>query len=942
VLIAVVALCCFVFAGTALAASKVFVEETGSSYVKAEHTYDLNIKIDSLAAPLFMFTDQYPPDSADCDTQAKNKLVVDFTAFGLENDNLVKSGDTITDCNGTVIDLGPEVRAVVTVDGEKYFVPVFPEIYESPVDCSTDKTVVDRVYFTIERQFIPVNGDGIITEVEIQGLQVKTPRNPGAYTVCISHTNAQCAFNIPCATLNVVETVGKVVVDNLTGCLIAGGTLNVTGSVWSTEVDASCLQKPWKHTSWPVIVEVRKATVSDVPCSDESVTNYDYAYYQSEAVQNVDCLGYPLCFNGCPGDTVIASFIAHVGADGKFDANVKLPTCVSGGPYVVTARTIEVADQNLDIPIEYKNSSWLKAPPAEAIEDYANALKLTNQHILRGEYTLYLPNGQEYTTLPHAWLKANDQEFSIVAGEPWTIKATEMLSQIDLGYEYDVTITLVDKYCNVTKNADPCGANRPPLKVELRAYVCDDPLKTKAGDFYLNDQKVIYAEILPGESSVTVQFVPTKTGKTTLEYASIFGNPGERRGAGDCCVEVNQQECMFDVKYLVTNDACDYEVAPRAGWPIKVSVHYPIQGDLRVELVDSDYNPIDWATWDTDLILEDGSILEFEAIGDFVSGDILTHPNHGEDNNKSVFYVYTDRNACDKSFIVKLVDEARGVKDQWLIGPYATPVDMVRVLQPDSWQILSTPKTLAGDGNLKSLMNDNKFYSDILVYEDNVWKIPNPVNDELTPLYAYYVKTKQNWCEDKCTNCGTEKPWYATYIFDRAADPVGMVDRYLESGWNFIGPSFDENVNNLLPTSFDNEWFEYDACCDDCCSCLIPGDGEDGCSPICEDLLFQGDRLYRMVATLCGGCDLLLNPGGPGLDSAISAAEIAFWGDPNLRANLAGFSSASVSNQTLPSWAADPLYMAFNGDGYWIYLTKPGTLAAQGQIEIIAPVSPLD
>jgi hypothetical protein len=162
-----------------------------------------------------------------------------------------------------------------------------------------------------------------------------------------------------------------------------------------------------------------------------------------------------------------------------------------------------------------------------------------------------------------------------------------------------------------------------------------------------------------------------------MQYSAIIN--GVNKIWEQCGIEVNYNACMLEVTPLVLGDGCTpmnetWSDSPRDGWPIKVSVHYDEQVDLRVEILDpvtrKPFNfkggPDDFlVTWDTEAYAENG-VLEFEAEGRYGHGDYLEHPNVPYDGSKSDFFVYPV-NACGKSFIIKVVDEANNIKDEALM-----------------------------------------------------------------------------------------------------------------------------------------------------------------------------------------------------------------------------------------------------------------------------------
>jgi hypothetical protein len=997
VLIAVLALCCFVFAGTALAAS---VTVTGglnptddpvyggkpTNVLKANHNYDLTIEGTGLEAPLNAFCSDVP--FVDPGSKA---LIVDFP-FTLESDNFTGA-------------VGKQVSAYLTIEGEsdEYLVTVVPEIFEEPGTCLAEASVADRVYFVIERQSIALPSNAKVTGFRIEGLSVLTPRTPDQnYQVCVSHTEGSC-FTPICTVLEVVETVYSVELAEVE-CAIAGSEATVTGQVYDTRYDDQCGYAQWTgKASWPVVLCPMLRVEVDVDCYGNPVYEYVPLPSPLNAEAVYDCNGNQICYDDCDNPD-LPCVITSTKQDGSFSATLRMPASFiyNGKCYdindsivvkgeviphdiVVIAKTVEVKDENADSCIYFLFNVPAYQVPAESKED----AKSTAPHLARG---LYEPACED-----HAWIKSEDLVIEVQTGTPYSIKADLLPDQIEIANSYDpnccegecasyeIDIWLLDKYCNVTKNADLCDGSYEahPIKVDLKAFYLENGKKKLAGVFYDQDPfvrdpetgecslgtdgkpvrntaaKVIdYTSINEDSVKSTVYFEPTKAGLIDLEYSAIINQTN--RIWQQCDVEVNYAACLLEVTPLVTSDNCfpghDWRNGGVSdGWPIKVSVHYESDVPLRVEILNPDtYKPFNFkggpddflVTWDTEAYAEDG-ILEFEAEGRYGHGDYLDHPfgNVPYDNNKSDFFVYPV-NACGESFIIKVVDEANNIKDEVEIGPLASATELVRILEPSKWQVLSTPKTLAGSGDLLSLFDGETPYNEALTYKNNQW-VPVMPYDELEPLYAYVINTQQNWCQDACPGgdyCGENLPIYAKYVFDRVTDPslTLLPERLLTAGANLVGPSFNES-EIMLPFELEQEFLEfsplekkympcffYEECCTDndgCCNCDVPSldfEASDICGPICPEQLFQFDTLARMTATFCEGCSMIANYGG---DSA---------GDcRNSRGNLAFFSTAALGGSNAQSWLTDPLHFAFNGDGYLAYVNGAQTYTGAAQLELV-------
>jgi hypothetical protein len=961
VLIAVLALCCFVFAGTALAGVKV----TEPSHVlKADHTYDLTIEGSGFEVDLNTFCSDVPYGHP-----GFKGLIIDFPWEGTENYNF--EPDNLTGADGK------QIPVYLTIDGTEYMVPVVPVVEEDEAACDS-ASVADRVYLVIERQSLALAGNAKVTSFRVEGLEVLTPRTPSQnYNLCVSHTVTNC-FAPMCTVLEVVPTVEylelEIVEDS---CLVSGSTISVRGQVYSTEypADGACDEyAPWVgKNSWPVVICLMER-ITDYDCDDNPIYTYKPLVSTDNAVWTMDpCGKNQVCKDASSGEP-IPCVATSIDRDGIFNATLELPAAGINGDIVVFARTIEAADNNEDSCLRYFVTVPAHQVAAESNEDIANVIEeVEGQDALRKHivWGLYPPACEN-----HAWVGSADVEVDIIAGAPFAIKGPVLNDQIEIANpmdpnccqtectSYPIKVTLIDKYCNVTINQDSCeGYKAHNIKVDLKAYFLENGKQRLAGIFYDADPCDVEANqidhtFIPVGKSVadTVYFMPTHPGLINMQYSAIIDN--KNKIWEQCGIEVNYNACLLEVTPLVTSDNCfpghDWRNGGVSdGWPIKVSVHYDNDVPLRVEILNpSNYKPFKFGsgpddflvTWDTEAYAEDG-ILEFEAVGRYGHGDYFDHPfgNVPYDNNKSDFFVFPV-NACGESFIIKVVDELNNIKDEVLIGPLASATEMVRILEPSKWQVLSTPKTLAGSGDLLSLFDGETPYNEALTYKNNQWQPVMPY-DELEPLYAYVINTRQNWCQDACPGgeyCGENLPIYAKYVFDRVTDPslTLLPERLLTAGANLIGPSFNES-EIMLPFELEQKYLEfspaekkfmpcfiYEECClqgGDCCSCDVPslGSGK-SCGPICPERIFQFDTLARMTATFCEGCSMIANYGG---DSAGNCR--------NSRGNLAFFSTAALGGSNAQSWLTDPLHFAFNGDGYLAYVNGAQTYTGAAQRELV-------
>ncbi len=206
----------------------------------------------------------------------------------------------------------------------------------------------------------------------------------------------------------------------------------------------------------------------------------------------------------------------------------------------------------------------------------------------------------------------------------------------------------------------------------------------------------------------------------------------------------------------------------------------------------------------------------------------------------------------------------------WQDIHFATPVEDVRDLAADKWQIISTPKTLAGTGDLNFLLGTGNVKA-AYYYSNGSWA---PATGPLTPLYAYYVRTAQADC-----NIKNLAGYNAMYIFKRATliSETMPPSRPLAAGWNFVGVAAAPDAN--------------------------------GC-------ITEEETAYHWLGSACTLCKKVYNPGAV-------TGNLAPWN------NLAVI--ADGSNPSLNDMAT----LVLNGDGYWLWTSGTGSLAADTASELL-------
>jgi len=931
VILAVLTLFCFMFGGAALAAGEQWT--ITPDVVKAMHTYDYTITGSNLYADLNQFCDTDPANpqhqlyidfpfcnSIDCFNQTP------YPTFQLDNGALEVKVDLTV--NGQVFHLNA-IAHNAPFNGEP---PTILEDFQLP-----NGNCVSRLALTIERQNISVTGK--VTNIVISGIKVKNPPKPKAdYCVSVKHQQ-DCFSPSNCMNLNVVRTVGAIDFNADKSCLVSGTMINFNGQVLDTECNG------WGQASWPVIIgymegaEIQNPKPCDL-CPDV-INIWDCADvdnpYAISVEQEVNCVTPPgpagVLATPIPGmDNYIKPIVTHTDGNGNFQGSIMAPLA---GTYNLVARTIEVADTNLDNFIQYTLTTTADNVPYEAIEDFAYAQGSSATHYLKGKFDC----GPE--TYEHAWLLSDPSVIVPLTSNPRFLELglNRGTTQVECN-AFPVTVCLLDKFGQPTENKKPCGGNYPDLKVELNAY--NYPDGTLNGGYFIdeNGSKINYIYIPGGEQCATARFQPVGGGVISVQASAIIRidpndpSSGVSRIVKICPLEINCEACLLEVTPLVE---CDNIGLPRAGWPVKVSVHYDptlagtvladparTTANIRVELLDVQTRDIvAAASWDT-IAKTTANKLDYNAVGGNASGATFAHPNLSGYVNKSDIYVYVPADYCG-SLVVKIVDADKHIKDEGIIF-YVSPVELKRVLKPNSWQLISTPKQLAGTGSMSSLIGDNSF-SEMFIYDKNQpngpWVQVTDPNYRLLPQYGYLLNMKQNFSgNDLCPgNCGSENCIIANYVFARATSPFGITPsaRPLPIGWSMVAPAFEADPDPDLKTRYNYYYF-----CDAFGNC--------DCGNL---LLTQGDTLSRMLGSACSDCKVIKNWGGKGLNVTNNGGRVKIEGTANAMGNLGTFVGASISQGTLQSWANDPQNYAFNGDAYWLYLTSPQSLAPLNELEIV-------
>ncbi|HBV98283.1 MAG: hypothetical protein JL50_19605 [Peptococcaceae bacterium BICA1-7] len=845
VVLSIMVLFCFVFAGTAMAYPSsedydIWASEFGTNVVKASATYDYSLRL---------------------------KLEPAINVFALGNkpiDIVFPDGFDLSPAEGQTVQ--------VIVNGDRLMQIV-------PTISGQTATLV------LQSQNLPESGE--VRKIEIQGLRVTNPCTPDNY--CIE-VHSPC-FDFNCMALKVVQTVGSITLtEPLSVTPVVGGSLvEVKG-----EVRDAC-GNLWTYNTWPVIIDI--VDLKGRP-----------------AIDGTDCIpGISDDRNGDGRVDVICPVIVHP-VNGTFAATIKVPGQgydYQDGysyDYLVRARTVEVQDivgddMNIDL-YGYGLNSDDMIPATDkwslaAELDWKGGPGYGNYWSLNDVNCNDIFGGQD-----HAWIDAEPQTVTSITDTlvDVSMKVTGDFVQSDDDYilnkPVNVTFCGIDKFCRPT---DASG-----LKVDLLAYQGgeveerhNDDAGYVAGVFLdASGNQISHVFVPAGQSCVTVTFMPAVTGPISFEGRTIINGVAKVATAS---INVDSEyQIALEVLPIVT----DGNNNPHAGWPLKASVWLQDEdGNLISATEDWEVIVALWengalskkATWDTSLNVCFNAQGTKRGFADFYSDkddfawwdetcwtdwDTYIHPYC---TTKSHFYVYTPSELAGKNLVVEAVVRSK-VTGQVMWTQQAvylvSPVEMVRGLDAETWQTFSTPKYLANSkdctryGTFKDLLPGYVWDSETLIlsFQNGSWRVISP-DSVVEPLMCYYIRTRQPLTPVGAS--GRNDYWVAKYVFDRATGPSEMVPpvRHLNRGWNSVGLALEQNP--LLENGIEN--------------------------PLRE----QTDFLYHGIGSACDCCKLLWNPG----DSV---------------GNLARWSVAAINSGTAPAWVLDPLYSAYNGDNYWMYINCEG------------------
>jgi hypothetical protein len=428
---------------------------------------------------------------------------------------------------------------------------------------------------------------------------------------------------------------------------------------------------------------------------------------------------------------------------------------------------------------------------------------------------------------------------------------------------------------------------------------CVDTVPPMVGaHFYLPGQcdanQINQITILADHCYAEVEVQPIVDGYVKLTASSDF--PLASLTPDSVCAHIyNPNKVELVGTALVTDAAGD----PRGGWVYQEAIWLgenlcPCAEDTTVMVEFRNESGLT-ATWGT------AYVDTYNYTGPYVSGQTY---NFGDFNNekdcKTHFYIYTNPysecqdpcnplDECDDPLYnqctpdcdwtgslevrVKITCATTGITyaSEWQLIEFATPVEDYRHLAADKWQIITTPKALAGAGDVNFLLGADNVKA-AYFFSNGTWYA---ATGPMYPLAGYYVRTAQADC-----NILNQQGYDAKYIFKRAnkLGDTAPPTKSLGSGWNFVGVGAAPDIN--------------------------------GCTTEATDA-------YHWLGSACTMCKKAYNPGA-------ASGNLAPWN--NLAIIADGMNPFSIADMAAP---------VLNGDGYWLWTSGTGTLVGDTGYELL-------
>ncbi len=666
------------------------------------------------------------------------------------------------------------------------------------------------------------------------------------------------------------------------------GNITATDSItWLKKLDVEFLQAPYTAMSCDKVTVTGR--VYDI-CGDPFVCEYVEVWI-SEAC---DECGEA---DGCDGPALTGIVRTITGGSGSFTATLTTPdeanldynNCNGTTPYKINVKP--VIDPDLYCEQETKCTDLTLEPNAPA-------------------------------QLQWAYLNSDTEKWEPVCDG----------LQMAIDQCQPMRVYLLDS-CGVTNACDgDIIGNVTKATVDRQVYLtgiesqsdteCVDTVPPLVGaHFYLPgecDGNQINQIIIPtGSCYAEVEVQPLVDGYVKLTARSDF--PAALTPDSVCAHIYDPMSVELVGTALVTDD----EDAPRGGWVYQEAIWL---GEELCECADNMSVMVEFqnadgltATWSP--VFND----TYDYTAPYVSGDTYSFGAYKQADNecKSHFYIYTHPfemyedpcgavDECGDPIIreggpdcswtgslevrVKITCATTGITyaSGWQTIDFATPLEGARHLAADKWQIISTPKTLAGTGDMNFLLGAGNVKA-AYYYDNGTWTTPTV----LKPLTAYYVRTAQADC-----NIQNQEGYYATYIFKRSNTLGGTIPptKTLVAGWNLVSPAAGPGYLEALGIDvFSNQqWMEI---------------FEEFTGVELAPCYLEFESACEWLGTTSTMCKKLYNPG----DSS---------------GNLAPFNNLTIATDSLLGDLSS-VPPVFNGDGYWLWTAGEGTLVADTALDLI-------
>ncbi|KAF1086042.1 hypothetical protein SPSYN_00780 [Sporotomaculum syntrophicum] len=649
-------------------------------------------------------------------------------------------------------------------------------------------------------------------------------------------------------------------------------------------------------------------------------------------IATAPCQEETYCFkmtvSGCCNDALTKMFPVYYWPAGVVDVQYAAIedacSCLYVTGKVVNCNGDGMSNVNVGVQVKAKDDcNW------ETISNLCSGNVKTNA---KGEFGCGIPTDQcageyEFRIVAErndvisgiAWNKSNDKckfvsepyGFKLIGNAPVTVAWKECPTNLKFNKCNELTIQLLDDCA--CKNL---ATNEIARVIKLDAFYTNGGIPEVAGHFYATaqdcaaDQNQIGSIVIPaGQNQVTVYLKPIMSdvaipeavrqgGTVDIPIKLVASSANLTSAVCDTNISLNNN-LNLEVKPLATNVN---DKKARAAWPLEAAVWLDTLSIPGMGAADNysvcvkAYQVGEQGGELKDFVVSTELIAAYSPDADCIPcdfdkctgcQDLCRCFNATYCTVKQHFYIYVPESWAGKTvqFEASFMNEQQVVITSNVVEiAFVTPVELMRELDFDRWQLISTPKYLAKKcveangnpeayGTFKDLLDANGVkYSKIITWDEtageeiNNWRVVDPT-EVVEPLKAYFVKTSQRG------EFGTAD-YVAEYVFARVTHPSLMMPqvRNLNAGWNLVGVSVNDTNK------------------------------EDG-----RPLYRQSDDIYLALGSMYKGSKLVWNPGQ-------YLGNLAEW--------------ISYSWVTPNGEETDEYAELFNGDGYWAYLTEWQQLAA--------------